>query len=1040
MARLNLHVAIDASDKASPVLTKLTKAVGGLASAGKSALGGLQTMGTAALGAVAVGAALAGTAVIGIGTAALGVASEFDAVNRNMQDQLNITADEANALGEVAENVWRRHGDSVEEVGAAIITVQQQMGAFADMSGAQLERTTASAFKLRDAFGVEIAESTNAAAALMKNFGLTADESMDFITAGMQRGLNTSGDFLEAITEYSTQFGSAGASAGQFFSLMESGLGSGMLGVDKAADAFKEFNVRILDGSDSTRLGLAALGLSVDSITASITNGSLTQADVFQMVVDRLGDQTDAALQYQTGVALLGTQFEDLGVDAALALDLTGTRMEDLIGATDTLSARYSSWPALFERVKREGLLAIKPIGEVLLELANDVMPIVEDGLGWIADEFAPRVETAAAMVGEFLNIVRTRMDEGATASDGLKAAVTEMLPPETANKLIGIIDKVSDFASQASDFAQNHGPALQSAVVSIGAAFAGAGIAVAIAGIGSAILALASPIGLIVAASAALGVAWANDWFGMRAYVDRWIDAINDAKLAVDAMSGANDRAVESIIADNIANAESMSDLIAEYEKINDIQHKWGGFATFITGTSGAMEQGLADLRLAIAENSGTFEEYMDVMREIDPVRAYGHAQEENQRAIYNTIKAQQEAAAAQDVEIMRFERIRDERQALADAALAQADAEAILARSQHDMGQGIIAISDDMYIWEQQLVNVTQSEIDLTIATDEAAAALAEQQAVFAEYFVVATQATDAIGFFTIATNEAGEKILSTSVEQSSFNQAIYDSAVAAGASAEQLAILGVGLGTLSEAEAEAALKSAILMASVDELAAAYVRGDTTISEMRTQLGNMVRDIDAMDISIDGGTGAIDIYAESMSTAGEAALIAAGKIDELGNVATAVAGNYSINFDITTSGAMPSVPANTGGGMVGDSVPIAFNSGGFTGWGSPNEIAGLVHKREYVIPARVVDALGVDAIEQLLTSVSGQTTSNIGNMAGQSSADGDGGYIEINIDARGAEHGMERKIKDAVARALQEAGADADARIRTGLSRRRI
>jgi hypothetical protein len=362
------------------------------ASAGLSALtGGLGGLGTVALG----GAAVAAGAVAGIGVAALSASSEVNQAVNDLQAGLGLTAAEAENLAGVAQDVWANNwGNSISDVNASLTTVVQNMGAVGVTSNDAIGQATAAALALRDTFGIDVAESTDAAATLMQQFGLTSQQAFDFIAKGTQEGLNRSGDFLDTIGEYSTQFSAGGATAEQFFSLLDSGLQGGVLGTDKAADAFKEFRVRIQDGSAATSAGLAQLGIDADLLAQQMASGQITAADAFQLVLGKLNETDDTNIRMQAGVALLGTQFEDLGTQGALALSLTGTSLNDLAGATDSLNAKYANWGSLWEGVKRQGLDAIMPLSAGLLDMANSTMPAVQSALNGITPTIADWVRS----------------------------------------------------------------------------------------------------------------------------------------------------------------------------------------------------------------------------------------------------------------------------------------------------------------------------------------------------------------------------------------------------------------------------------------------------------------------------------------------------------------------------------------------------------------------------------------------------------------------------------------------------------------------
>ncbi|MBP6471221.1 MAG: phage tail tape measure protein [Chloroflexi bacterium] len=295
-----------------------------------------------------------------------------------LQSELGATADEAQILGDVAQAVWKNNfGADVLEAAAVVGQVRQQLKS---LNTEGIQGAAQLALALRDAYGPQTQESIDAARTLMEDFNLTYQQAFDFIAAGYQKGLDRSGDFLDSITEYAPQFASAQAGAGQFFSAMETGLQGGMLGTDRALDMFKEFRVRLLDGSTTTADGLKQIGLSVDDISTRINNGSLTWTDAFTLVQSGIRDADSQAVQMQAGVALLGTQFEDMGVQAALSVDLASVSMEELVGAADAVNVRYNNLGDFFQGMGRKLTAALAPAGDALLDIANDAMPELEAG------------------------------------------------------------------------------------------------------------------------------------------------------------------------------------------------------------------------------------------------------------------------------------------------------------------------------------------------------------------------------------------------------------------------------------------------------------------------------------------------------------------------------------------------------------------------------------------------------------------------------------------------------------------------------------
>ncbi|MCA0354722.1 MAG: phage tail tape measure protein [Chloroflexi bacterium] len=329
-------------------------------------------------------AALVATALAGIGVASFDLASQVDQATRDIQASFGLTREEAQHLSDVAVDIFGANfGENFDDVKQALIAVRQQMRGLADDD---LQSVTQNAIMVRDVFGIDVAESAAAANVLMTQFGLSSDQAFDFIVAGNQRGLNASGDFLESIQEYAPQLAAGGASASQFFSLLDSGFVNGVLGTDKAADAFKEFRIRITEASDEGAAALNDLGINADDFYAGMATGNITAADGFSLVLASLNQISDPIERNRIGVQLLGTQWEDLGPQVASSLSLTGTSMEDLAGATDSLAVKYESLGMLFQGVWRQVQVDIlKPIGDELLAIANTIIPVVSaaiSGLG----------------------------------------------------------------------------------------------------------------------------------------------------------------------------------------------------------------------------------------------------------------------------------------------------------------------------------------------------------------------------------------------------------------------------------------------------------------------------------------------------------------------------------------------------------------------------------------------------------------------------------------------------------------------------------
>lgn len=171
------------------------------------------------------------TPLLGLSAAAIKVADEFDTAQGKLQAQLGLTAEEAEELGDVAQNLWENaFGDSLTEVGDSLAFIKQNMK---DLNNGELEKVAESAYILKDAFDAEINETTRTASVLMKTFGIESEEAFDLMAVGFQRGGNFTDELLDTLREYSPQFEGLGYSAEEFTAILIAGAETGAFNLDK---------------------------------------------------------------------------------------------------------------------------------------------------------------------------------------------------------------------------------------------------------------------------------------------------------------------------------------------------------------------------------------------------------------------------------------------------------------------------------------------------------------------------------------------------------------------------------------------------------------------------------------------------------------------------------------------------------------------------------------------------------------------------------------------------------------------------------------
>lgn len=338
-----------------------------------------------AKGLVAVGAA---TAAIGSAVAAgLGYAvSQADEAKGALNDFCASTGtarDEADQYKQVMENIYNaNYGEGFEDIAASMATVRQQAG---DLGADELERMTTNAIVLRDTFEMDVAESTRTVTQLMQKFGISGEEAYNLIAQGAQQGLNQNGDLLDVINEYSNQYAQAGLSAEDMFNSIKNGADTGVWSIDKMGDAFKEFSIRMNDGTAGEYL--TNLGLNADELVGKFQAGGDSAKEAMSQISEALRNCDDETLQYTSGVGIMGTMWEDMGTDACTALmSVEG----EISKAVDTMGkineVKYDTFGE-----------AIQGAGRILQ--TSFIMPIGERALP-IFSRFANEIQQGAASAG----------------------------------------------------------------------------------------------------------------------------------------------------------------------------------------------------------------------------------------------------------------------------------------------------------------------------------------------------------------------------------------------------------------------------------------------------------------------------------------------------------------------------------------------------------------------------------------------------------------------------------------------------------------
>ena len=246
-----------------------------------------------------------------------------------------------------------------------------------------------------------MAESTRAAEAIRKNFGSSAEEAFSLIAAGAQNGLDYSGELIDTINEYSSQFSKLGFTADGMFNLLQSGADSTAWNLDKVGDAIKEFSIRAIDGSDTTVAAFKDLGYNAEEIMATFAAGGEGANEAFFDVINTLLDVDDQVKRDALGVALFGTMWEDLGVEAMEAMAGASQAAYDTEGALEQINqVRYNDLDSALQGIGRQMEVSLLPAADAVYQSLMDNMPEITEAMEEVSPVIAEIAEDFADWAG----------------------------------------------------------------------------------------------------------------------------------------------------------------------------------------------------------------------------------------------------------------------------------------------------------------------------------------------------------------------------------------------------------------------------------------------------------------------------------------------------------------------------------------------------------------------------------------------------------------------------------------------------------------
>lgn len=362
-------------------------------------------------------AAVASAGALGVAIGgAVTITDQYQSSLNGLQGATGATDKEMAGLGQSMKNIYAQNlGQDFNDIGQAMAYTKQTTG----LAGKELEGMTKNGLMLRDTFQYEVNESVKTSDTMMKQFGISGDQAMTLIAQGAQGGLDKSGDMLDSFNEYSVYFKQLGFDAEGMWDVFKAGADSGAFNMDKVGDAVKEFGIRAKDGSKGTAEGFQALGLDAEEMAKKIAAGGPSAQQAMQQTFEALGKIEDPVKRNAAGVALFGTQFEDLEHKTIIAL---GNVQKQANMSGDTLKkldeVRYNSVGAALQGLGRMIIVEmLDPMQKKVMPALNGMINGLKQNMPAIKEAFATVFgaigDAFAALEPTFNNVMKIIMPIG---------------------------------------------------------------------------------------------------------------------------------------------------------------------------------------------------------------------------------------------------------------------------------------------------------------------------------------------------------------------------------------------------------------------------------------------------------------------------------------------------------------------------------------------------------------------------------------------------------------------------------------------------
>jgi phage-related minor tail protein len=429
------------------VISKFDDMIGAIGTANGDTAAAAAAMGLSWAGVAAGVAAVVGE-IAKIGKEAYAQMRELKVIAAEFEISLGLSEEEAAALTDIGKRIYAE--GFAKSLSDAINALKITKAYLRDLDDATLEQISGQASALADIFDVDIKSIIKTSSTMMDTFEMDAQKTVDLIAALLSKNPAEAGEFLDTLNEYSVKFDEMGYSAEEFATYLAVSMENGAWSVDKVADAIKTLSDKSKDGSQSTKDALVSLGVDADAAMATIASGGDAAKAQIDIVLRLLSSMQDKYQQNLIGVALMGSQWEDVGSKAIFHLAAVQNQFTDIEGtairSAETISkanvTNYEQTMRKYEAEYGETLGSIQGTTAAGFQFAGEAAVRNAEGQQEAVDQIFEGIKSAwDTTVAWFKEILtpETREATAAVLDDGVTAAIMAEQPTvEAAGQDIG--------------------------------------------------------------------------------------------------------------------------------------------------------------------------------------------------------------------------------------------------------------------------------------------------------------------------------------------------------------------------------------------------------------------------------------------------------------------------------------------------------------------------------------------------------------------------------------------------------------------------